>query len=52
MTENSSEITDAVLAIAAIGGIMYLATRGVTDFEILGMVAGLGGYRMYRNGGK
>lgn len=47
MNKTIDEITDAALAISGIAGIAYLAANGVTNFEILGLVAGLGGYRMY-----
>lgn len=39
------ELADAGTTIGALAVIGFLATEGVTDFEILGLVAALGGYR-------
>lgn len=39
------ELADAGTTLGALAVIGFLATQGVTDFEILGLVAALGGYR-------
>lgn len=39
------ELADAGTTIGALAVIGFLAMQGVTDFEILGLVAALGGYR-------
>jgi hypothetical protein len=39
------EIVDAGTTLGALAVIAFLATEGVTDFEILGLIAALGGYR-------
>lgn len=44
---------EAVLALAAIAAITYLAFNGVFKLEVLGLIATLGGaksYRKFKNG--
>lgn len=45
------KITDDFVAIVAIIGVTYLALNGVTELDVIGVVAGLGGYRLYQRGG-
>ena len=44
------EFMDDFVTVAAIVSLTVLGLHGVTDALVIGSVAGLGGYRMYRNG--
>ena len=44
------KVTNDFVTIVAILGIVYLGTVGVIDPEVIGAIAGLGGYRLYKNG--
>ena len=44
------KVTNDVVTIIAILGIVYLGINGVIDPEVVGAIAGLGGYRLYKNG--
>ena len=44
------KVTNDVVTIIAILGIVYLGINGVIDPEVIGAIAGLGGYRLYKNG--
>lgn len=54
MSENRhkvyDQIGDDIVTLAAIVGVSVLGYAGVTDAMVIGAVAGLGGYRMYKNG--
>lgn len=41
-------ITDDIVTIAAIAGIVVLGLNGVIDPEVVGAIAGLGGYRLHK----
>jgi hypothetical protein len=41
-------ITDDIVTIVAILGIVYLGVHGVVDPEVVGAIAGLGGYRLHK----
>lgn len=43
-------ITDDLVTVIAIIGIVVLGLHGVVDAEVIGAIAGLGGYRLYKNG--
>lgn len=44
------KVTNDFVTIVAILGIVYLGLNGVIDPEVVGAIAGLGGYRLYKNG--
>jgi hypothetical protein len=50
--EVADALTDDLVTIVAIIGIVYLGIHGVVDAEVVGAIAGLGGYRLYKNGKK
>jgi uncharacterized membrane protein YuzA (DUF378 family) len=50
--EMIDKVTNDVVTIIAIIGIVYLGIEGVVDAEVIGAIAGLGGYRLYKNGKK
>lgn len=47
-TELTAKVVDGVVTLAAIGGVTYLGYNGVTDAMVIGAVAGLGGYAVYK----
>lgn len=51
-TELLDKITNDVVTIVSIVGIVYLGFNGVIDPMVIGAVAGLGGYRLHKNGQK
>jgi len=44
------KVTNDFVTIVAILGIVFLGLHGVIDAEVIGAIAGLGGYRLYKNG--
>ena len=48
--EMIDKVTDDFVTIVSILGIVYLGIQGVIDPEVIGAIAGLGGYRLYKNG--
>jgi len=44
------KVTNDFVTIVAILGIVFLGIHGVIDPEVIGAIAGLGGYRLYKNG--
>lgn len=48
--EMIDKVTNDFVTMVAILGIVYLGTLGVVDAEVIGAIAGLGGYRLYKNG--
>jgi hypothetical protein len=48
--EMIDKVTNDIVTIVAILGIVYLGINGVIDPEVVGAIAGLGGYRLYKNG--
>lgn len=45
----ADKITDDLVTIVAIVAIVVLAYSGVTNFEVISIIATLGGYRLYKN---
>jgi hypothetical protein len=50
--EVADALTDDLVTIVAIIGIVYLGINGIVDAEVVGAIAGLGGYRLYKSGKK
>ena len=48
--EMIDKVTNDFVTIVAILGIVFLGFHGVIDAEVIGAIAGLGGYRLYKNG--
>ena len=46
------KVTNDIVTTIAILGIVFLGLHGVIDPEVIGAIAGLGGYRLYKNGKK